>query len=193
MKSLPRTLARLLSAPGGHTSFVIGPLSLLAPLCLALLNGGQLTDTIVPREEIRTLFLRRQLVHLTVWDPNPTLAEHTDAVRRSIIGSRPPSSLAERDRGGSSVVETARSSVTVASLADDDGGGSGSGVTADPLNVIALMSWTLSHGDDVDTQLSEEQRSLKRLSRQRTHVHGGRKTVSIFHPSSRQDSVTAIC
>ena len=198
LKSLPRTLTRLLSAPGGHTSFVLGPLSLLAPLCLALLNGGQLTDTIVPREEIRALFLRRQLVHLTVWDPNPTLAEHTEAVRRSISGGSRPSSRGEREVGSGSAADTARSSATVASLAsltDDDGGAgvggssggvSSSGGTADPLNVIALMSWTLSQGDDSDMQLSEEERSLKRLSRQRTHVHGGRKTVPIFTPSSHE-------
>ena len=176
LKSVPRTLSRLQSAAGGHTSFVIGPLSLLAPLCLALLNGGQLTDTIVPREEIRALFLRRQLVHLTVWDPNPTLAEH---VRRpaSGAGSRPASS-GGRGEGGRDAPETVSMSAAIASLADDGAG------KPDPLNVIALMSWTLSQGDDADTQLTEEERGLKRLSRQRTHVHGGLKTVPIFNPVS---------
>ena len=134
LQSAARAVARLSALPCGHRAFVIGPLSLLAPVCLQLINGGSAatTDTIVPKQELRLLFRRQPFVHITAWDPNPLLSHLQPA---------------------------------------QDGSEGGSAMSS-----LALLSWTLSAVEAEEAELSEEQRSLQRLSRQRTFVHGSRRS-----------------
>jgi hypothetical protein len=159
LQSTSRVVSRLSSLPAGHCVFLIGSFSLLSPICLALVNGGchVSTDTIVPKEEIRSLFHRQPFVHITAWEPNPLM-----------IQILKPPTAGTATRGANSAVE-----------AETD--------VSSSVSSLALLSWTLSSDAAFDAQheaeLPDEQRNLKRLSRQRTHVHGRRKRVEAFHLS----------
>lgn len=152
--SVPRLMSRVLQVNAGHTVIVVGALSVFTPLCLALINGGASTDTIVPKDEIRALFRRSAVVQLQAWDPNPLLSNHSD-------------SFIEQQQHMQPQVDGTDGVISVAS--------------ANPsLALLSLLSWTLSSRDEDDSALSEEQRLLRSLSRQRTHVQGKRQQRQRF-------------
>ena len=179
MVSVSRVLSRVLSVSGGHSCWLFGSLTSLAPLCLALLNGGekqQSTDTIVPKEEIRLLLRQRPFVHLTVWDPNPLLTAiapqpsnpHTDPSTAATTGDAEGGGAVQAEFGLSSR-SSASDGVSVV------GGEAAPSPTSASVSLLALLSWTLGNGREqgqAEHELSEKQRQLRRLSRQRTHVHG---------------------
>ena len=129
----------------------------------------QSTDTIVPKEEIRLLLRQRPFVHLTVCDPNPLLS--TIAQQHiSPNNTNTTSAIAgDAGEGGSAPEKDPLSSVS-----DGASGGEAAVSTSSSL-LLSMLSWTLGNGREqlqAEHELSEEQKQLRRLSRQRTHVHG---------------------
>ena len=162
--SAARVLQRVFAFPCGHVVVVVGALSALAPVALALINGGASTDTIVPNEEIRAIFRQKHVVHLQAWDPNPLL-EHTRLEREA--GAEADTAQRSETGEGSRPLSTGGAAASGESTAER---------SPAPLAQPSLLSWSLGREDD-EAPSEEQQQALRRLSRQRTHVHGPRTTV----------------
>jgi hypothetical protein len=196
LTNVPRLLSRVWSSPPGHVWCVVGSFSALAPLCLALLNGGQSTDTIVPKEEIASLFRHRRFVQLQAWDPNPQITKPANTQ---------PMTAAEEEtnrEAQEAAVPPASASTSAAAVAGgegerEQGGGEGAEGRPSPSASMALfsvLSWQGGEEEDGDAAVkrSAEQRAMQRWSRQRSHVQGQRTAVQRFTGTTQPSTSPAI-